>query len=176
MPKIAELNINSTFSSELPADPIEGSARRQVENACFSFVEPTKISNPSLVHVSNEMLDELGITDADSKEFLEIVTGNRSFPNFKPYAMCYGGHQFGNWAGQLGDGRAIVLGEIEYEKQLFTLQLKGAGPTPYSRRADGLAVLRSSIREHSCSEAMFHLGVPTTRSLSLVSTPIPMST
>ncbi len=167
MPKIAELNINSTFSSELPADPIEGSARRQVENECFSFVEPTKISNPSLVHVSNEMLDELWITDADSKEFLEMVTGNRSFPNFKPYAMCYGGHQFGNWAGQLGDGRAINIAEVEVNEKSWVLQLKGAGQTPYSRGADGLAVLRSSIREYLCSEAMFHLGVPTTRALSL---------
>ena len=77
--------------------------------------------------------------------------------------MCYAGHQFGNWAGQLGDGRAINLGEINN----WAIQLKGAGPTPYSRSADGLAVLRSSIREYLCSEAMHHLGVPTTRALSL---------
>ncbi len=82
--------------------------------------------------------------------------------------MCYGGHQFGNWAGQLGDGRAINLMEVEHDGQSWALQLKGAGETPYSRSADGLAVLRSSIREHLCSEAMFHLGVPTTRSLSLM--------
>jgi len=88
-----------------------------------------------------------------------------------PYAMCYGGHQFGNWAGQLGDGRAIILGEVVNGRgEPFTLQLKGAGPTPYSRTADGLAVLRSSIREFLCSEAMHHLGVPTTRALSLVVT------
>ena len=84
--------------------------------------------------------------------------------------MNYAGHQFGNWAGQLGDGRAISLTEIKYKDQVFALQLKGAGSTPYSRKADGLAVLRSSIREHLCSEAMFHLGVPTTRSLSLILT------
>jgi uncharacterized protein YdiU (UPF0061 family) len=85
--------------------------------------------------------------------------------------MCYGGHQFGNWAGQLGDGRAINLGEIVNGRgEHWTLQLKGAGPTPYSRTADGLAVLRSSIREFLCSEAMHHLGVPTTRALSLVAT------
>jgi len=83
------------------------------------------------------------------------------------YAMCYGGHQFGNWAGQLGDGRAINLGEVDNKGQHWTLQLKGAGPTPYSRHADGLAVLRSSVREYLCSEAMHHLGVPTTRALSL---------
>ena len=89
----------------------------------------------------------------------------------KPYATNYGGHQFGNWAGQLGDGRAINLGEIVNERsERWTLQLKGAGPTPYSRTADGLAVLRSSVREFLCSEAMFHLGVPTTRALCLIST------
>ena len=81
--------------------------------------------------------------------------------------MCYGGHQFGNWAGQLGDGRAINLFEVEHNNKNWVLQLKGAGETPYSRTADGLAVLRSSIREYLCSEAMFHLGVPTTRALSL---------
>jgi uncharacterized protein YdiU (UPF0061 family) len=81
--------------------------------------------------------------------------------------MCYGGHQFGNWAGQLGDGRAINLTEVEHNQQHWAIQLKGAGETPYSRTADGLAVLRSSVREYLCSEAMFHLGVPTTRALSL---------
>ena len=90
--------------------------------------------------------------------------------NTNPYAMCYAGHQFGNWAGQLGDGRAINLTEVVHNDQRWALQLKGAGETPYSRSADGLAVLRSSIREHLCSEAMYHLGVPTTRSLSLMLT------
>jgi len=85
--------------------------------------------------------------------------------------MCYGGHQFGNWAGQLGDGRAINLGEVVNQQgDYWAIQLKGAGPTPYSRTADGLAVLRSSIREFVCSEAMYHLGVPTTRALSLINT------
>jgi uncharacterized protein YdiU (UPF0061 family) len=84
--------------------------------------------------------------------------------------MCYGGHQFGVWAGQLGDGRAINLGELNCAGRSWMLQLKGAGETPYSRTADGLAVLRSSIREHLCSEAMHYLGVPTTRSLCLIET------
>ena len=87
--------------------------------------------------------------------------------DFKPYAQCYGGHQFGHWAGQLGDGRAINIAEVQNKGKQWVMQLKGAGPTPYSRSADGLAVLRSSIREYLCSEAMFHLGVPTTRALSL---------
>ena len=81
--------------------------------------------------------------------------------------MCYAGHQFGNWAGQLGDGRAINLFEVEYQNKNWKVQLKGAGETPYSRTADGLAVLRSSVREYLCSEAMYYLGVPTTRALSL---------
>ena len=87
-----------------------------------------------------------------------------------PYAQRYGGHQFGNWAGQLGDGRAITLGEVNTGKKILELQLKGSGETPYSRCSDGKAVLRSSIREFLCSETMYHLGVPTTRALSLVST------
>lgn len=88
-----------------------------------------------------------------------------------PYAQCYGGHQFGMWAGQLGDGRAITLGEVLNSKsERWELQLKGAGKTPYSRFADGLAVLRSSIREFLCSEAMKSLGIPTTRALCLVTT------
>jgi uncharacterized protein YdiU (UPF0061 family) len=92
-------------------------------------------------------------------------------PGMAPYAACYGGHQFGTWAGQLGDGRAITLAEVENcSGEGWEIQLKGAGPTPYSRRADGRAVLRSSLRELVCSEAMFHLGVPTTRALSLVAT------
>jgi hypothetical protein len=87
------------------------------------------------------------------------------------YAQCYGGHQFGMWAGQLGDGRAITLGEVLNSKsERWELQLKGSGRTPYSRFADGLAVLRSSIREFLCSEAMHFLGIPTTRALCLVTT------
>ena len=111
------------------------------------------------------MSKELGFSDQDiqSNQFLDVMTGNSIIENSKPFAMCYAGHQFGNWAGQLGDGRAINLGEIKN----WALQLKGAGPTPYSRTADGLAVLRSSVREYLCSEAMHHLGVPTTRALSL---------
>ena len=111
------------------------------------------------------MSKELGFSNQDiqSNQFLEVMTGNSIIENSKPFAMCYAGHQFGNWAGQLGDGRAINIGEIKN----WALQLKGAGPTPYSRSADGLAVLRSSVREYLCSEAMHHLGVPTTRALSL---------
>lgn len=161
--------VSEKFNKELPADPNPYNVGRQVEEACFSYVMPKDPGNPSLIHVSPEMVNSLGLTDAYTKstEFLNIVTGEEIIPNTTPYAMCYGGHQFGNWAGQLGDGRAINLTEIEHNNKRWALQLKGAGKTPYSRRADGLAVLRSSIREYLCSEAMFHLGIPTTRALSL---------
>ena len=160
------------FTSNLPSDTIEENYTRQVPKAAFSFVTPKVPSNPKLIHISKEVQHLIGFSNdfIQSETFLKLVSGAKIVSNAKPFAMNYAGHQFGNWAGQLGDGRAIVLGEIEHNKQIFTLQLKGAGATPYSRRADGLAVLRSSIREHLCSEAMFNLGVPTTRSLSLVST------
>ena len=163
------LNIKDTFSKELPEDPNKNNTRRQVEKACFSYATPKRTANPKILHTSSEALMELGITEeeAKAKDFLEVFTGNKVLPNTNPYAMCYGGHQFGNWAGQLGDGRAINLFEVQHNNKNWAVQLKGAGETPYSRTADGLAVLRSSIREYLCSEAMFHLGVPTTRALSL---------
>ena len=163
------LNIKNIFTEELPADAILENSRRQVTKAMFSYVTPTKTTNPKLIHVSNEMANEIGISkeSTQSNFFKNIVTGNEVYPKTKPFAMCYGGHQFGNWAGQLGDGRAINLFEVEHQNKNWKVQLKGAGETPYSRTADGLAVLRSSIREYLCSEAMFHLGVPTTRALSL---------
>lgn len=166
------LKISDTFNKELPADSSTGNSPRQVTQACFSFVTPTKTKKPQLLHVSPEMLEEIGLRgeDAKSDSFLNIFTGNEVMANTNPYAMCYGGHQFGHWAGQLGDGRAINLAEIEHNNKKWALQLKGAGLTPYSRTADGLAVLRSSIREYLCSEAMYHLGVPTTRALSLALT------
>ncbi|SDX45304.1 protein adenylyltransferase SelO [Flavobacterium degerlachei] len=166
------LKINNRFSTELPADTNETNVTRQVKNACFSYVKPRIPSDPKLIHVTEEVLELLGITkeEAQSEEFTNIFSGKELLPNTRPYSMSYAGHQFGNWAGQLGDGRAIILTEIENNQRTYTLQLKGAGLTPYSRGADGLAVLRSSIREHLCSEAMFHLGVPTTRSLSLLLT------
>lgn len=164
-----KLTIKNTFTTELPADSNSENTRRQVFDAVYSFVDPKKTGNPELIHVSPEMLDALGITneEAKSEEFLKLLTGNSIYPGTKPYAMAYGGHQFGNWAGQLGDGRAINLFEIEHQQKNWKIQLKGAGETPYSRSGDGLAVLRSSIREYLCSEAMHHLGIPTTRALSL---------
>jgi len=168
--KMMKLNIQDTFNKELPADANRENTRRQVFNACYSFVRPKKPSAPTLIHVSDEMLSSLGLRKGEESttEFLETFSGAEALPDTDPYAMCYGGHQFGNWAGQLGDGRAINLAEVVHNNKRWAMQLKGAGETPYSRTADGLAVLRSSIREHLCSEAMYHLGVPTTRSLSLM--------
>lgn len=167
-----KINLNDTFNKELPADSDLSNARRQVYNACFSFVTPRVPSKPTLLHYADDLAETLGFSkeEMSSEAFLNLVSGKEVYPETQPYAMAYAGHQFGNWAGQLGDGRAINLFEMLSQNQRWTLQLKGAGETPYSRTADGLAVLRSSVREHLCSEAMYYLGVPTTRSLSLVTT------
>lgn len=164
------LKINNRFTAELPADLNGTNEIRQVSNAVFSYVNPTKPSNPKLIHASKEVAELVGISaeEIQSESFLNAFSGKENLPETRPFAMCYAGHQFGNWAGQLGDGRAINLTEVENNNEFFTLQLKGAGKTPYSRTADGLAVLRSSVREYLCAEAMYHLGVPTTRSLSLM--------
>ena len=167
------LNFDNRFVRELPADPEGENHRRQVPEACFSYVHPIQVPDPRLVSCAREMTAELDLPEhiCETDDFVQVFSGNRILEGMDPFAMCYGGHQFGNWAGQLGDGRAINLGEVvNREGRRWMLQLKGAGPTPYSRTADGLAVLRSSVREFLCSEAMFHLGVPTTRALSLVLT------
>lgn len=166
-----KINNKDTFNKELKADTDLTNSRRQVVNACYSFVTPRIPSSPKLIHFSDDFAKEIGLeNEVNSEKFLNTFSGSEVYPDTNPFAMCYGGHQFGNWAGQLGDGRAINLFELEHNNKHWALQLKGAGETPYSRTADGLAVLRSSIREHLCSEAMFYLGVPTTRSLSLITT------
>ncbi|MDA7742287.1 YdiU family protein [Francisellaceae bacterium] len=166
------LDISNHYTDQLPADPTLDNHIRTVKNSCYSYVTPSKAPSPKLISHSKETADILGLSDqfCKSETFPQIFSGNQFLKEMKPYACCYGGHQFGNWAGQLGDGRAINLGEASHENKSWTLQLKGAGPTPYSRGGDGYAVMRSSIREFLCSEAMYHLGIPTTRALSLVST------
>jgi uncharacterized protein YdiU (UPF0061 family) len=167
------LTFDNRFLRELPGDPETSNTTRQVKGAVWSPVMPTAVAAPRLIAYSREMADELGLTAAmmQSAEVINALGGNGVLPGSEPYATVYGGHQFGHWAGQLGDGRAIYLGEVvNANGKRHELELKGAGPTPYSRRADGRAVLRSSIREFLCSEAMFHLGIPTTRALSLVAT------
>tara|TARA_R110002095_G_scaffold147250_6_gene127403 strand:- start:6746 stop:8365 length:1620 start_codon:yes stop_codon:yes gene_type:complete len=168
-----ELQFDNQFTRSLPADDETKNFRRQVTEACYSRVLPTKVARPQLVACSREVADLLNLQSnvSESDTFAAVFAGNQLLAGMDPFAMCYGGHQFGNWAGQLGDGRAINLGEVRNSRgEHWALQLKGAGPTPYSRTADGLAVLRSSVREFLCSEAMYHLGVPTTRALSLVLT------
>jgi len=170
---LEDLVFDNRFTRSLPADPETGSRRRQVAGACYSRVAPTPVVRPELVACAREVAELIGLDPGACArpEFAEVFAGNRLLPGMDPHATCYGGHQFGNWAGQLGDGRAINLGEVRApDGALWMLQLKGAGPTPYSRTADGLAVLRSSVREFLCSEAMHHLGIPTTRALSLART------
>ncbi|HTL13750.1 MAG TPA: YdiU family protein [Thermomonas sp.] len=164
---------DNAFLRALPGDPEARNFVRQVPGALWSAVAPTTVAAPRLLAHSREMAAELGFGEDDvaSPAFAAVFGGNALLPGMQPFASNYGGHQFGHWAGQLGDGRAISLGEaVLPDGRRRELQLKGAGPTPYSRSADGRAVLRSSIREFLCSEAMHHLGIPTTRALSLVGT------
>lgn len=163
------------FTDTFPGDESGDLQPRQTPGMLYSKAIPTPVTAPKLVAWSDELAAELGIQKPEKQEEIDILGGNHVTDTMYPYAACYAGHQFGNWAGQLGDGRAITLGEWEKaDGHTWELQLKGAGPTPYSRRADGRAVLRSSVREYLMSEAMHYLGVPTTRALSLVSTGEPV--
>jgi serine/tyrosine/threonine adenylyltransferase len=165
---VGDLAFENSFVGELPGDPVLTNVPRQVSNACYTRVAPTPVAAPRLLGWSDAMGRLLGVSKPSNAD---VLAGNRVLPGMQPYAARYGGHQFGHWAGQLGDGRAITLAEvIATDGTRQELQLKGAGRTPYSRTADGRAVLRSSVREFVCSEAMHFLGVPTTRALSLVGT------
>lgn len=133
-------------------------------------LDPTPVPAPYLVAWNPDALKLLGMPPAavDSAEFVEIFSGNAPLPGAAPLAAIYAGHQFGHYVPQLGDGRAILLGEVAHPAGgRWEVQLKGAGRTPYSRGGDGRAVLRSSIREYLCSEAMHGLGIPTTRALCI---------
>jgi uncharacterized protein YdiU (UPF0061 family) len=213
---LSELHWESHFVSRFPGDPERRNFTRAVRNVLYSEVRPTPVRAPRLVGWADRLAADLGLakpaaeagppSDSPSSQSsrsgapdvpvdvasLELLAGNRVLPAMRPYAARYGGHQFGQWAGQLGDGRALTLGEATFAgtpspagspplgrspfpgNGRLEFQLKGAGPTPYSRRADGRAVLRSSLREFLCSEAMHALGVPTTRALSLVATGEPV--
>ena len=175
MSSVAELRFSDRFVRELPADPREDNRVRQVMAACYSRTQPTAVPAPELLALLPEVAELLELDPHPTPELVDVLAGNRVVPGMAPYAACYGGHQFGTWAGQLGDGRAITLAEVVNGRgETWEIQLKGAGLTPYSRAADGRAVLRSSLRELVCSEAMHHLGVPTTRALSLVATGQPV--
>ncbi len=175
MPAPSQLAFVHHLVSDLPGAVLPPTPSRPTPGIFFAETSPTPVSNPELLTWSAEaavLLDLPGIlTPDEQKDAAAIFTGNRLLEGTRPYATRYGGHQFGHWAGQLGDGRAITLGEVRNATgEYWEVQLKGAGPTPYSRNADGRAVLRSSLREFLCSEAMFHLGVPTTRALCCVTT------
>ena len=169
---IDKADFHNSLVDELRGEAFMNKGSRQVPGYHYSRIEPTPVRDPHLLAWSDDLAAFLGLErPAERGPAVDVLAGNRLVPSMKPFAARYGGHQFGNWAGQLGDGRAISLGELTAtDGSSWEVQLKGAGPTPYSRRADGRAVLRSSLREFLCSEAMHYLGVPTTRALSLVGT------
>lgn len=136
----------------------------------YSRVPTRGLTEPRLLHANAQAAALLGLEAQAlyTPEFLEVVSGRAPLPGGSTLAAVYSGHQFGVWAGQLGDGRAHLLGEVAGPDGPWELQLKGAGMTPYSRMGDGRAVLRSSVREYLAAEAMAGLGIPTTRSLALV--------
>jgi len=165
-PGLESLKFDNLALRTLPIDPQTEVYPRQVPGACFSRVDPTPLDNPQLVALSSSALKLIDVdeTETDDQQFVQYFGGNKIIPGSEPSAHCYCGHQFGSFAGQLGDGATMYLGEVINAKgERWELQFKGAGLTPYSRSADGRKVLRSSIREFLCSEAMHHLGVPTTR-------------
>jgi uncharacterized protein YdiU (UPF0061 family) len=142
--------------------------------AFHSRVRPTALEKPAqLIHFNRAAAELLGLDPAvaDDPLFTDIFTGKQALPGADPVAMRYAGHQFGHYVQQLGDGRAIILGETtNADGGKWEIQLKGCGQTPYSRDGDGRAVLRSTIREYLCSEAMHGLGIPTTRALCITGT------
>lgn len=170
--RITEARFHYRFRDKLPVDPIVDNHIRQVYEAYCSFAEPARASVPSLIGWSGDLAGTLGLErPVPGSKDEALLAGSYLPEGVFPHSVCYGGHQFGVWAGQLGDGRAISLGEIETpESGSWELQLKGAGPTPYSRRGDGRAVLRSCVREFLASECMHFLGIPTTRALAVLLT------
>jgi uncharacterized protein YdiU (UPF0061 family) len=146
----------------------------------YTRLQPTPVPEPHLVAVSEAAASMIGLDAAEFSrpDFVAAFSGNAILPGSEPIAAVYSGHQFGVWAGQLGDGRAILLGDVPAVDAAASgrmeLQLKGAGLTPYSRMGDGRAVLRSSIREFLCSEAMAALGIPTTRALCVTGSDLPV--
>lgn len=171
MKRLSEIEFKKDFVNTFEGDDSGDLSPRQTPGKLYSKAIPTPVNAPKLLAWSEDFGNHLGINTPKDQKDIDILGGNHIIPSMYPYAACYAGHQFGNWAGQLGDGRAITLGELlTTSGEIWELQLKGAGPTAYSRRADGRAVLRSSVREYLMSEAMHYLGVPTTRALSLVST------
>jgi len=143
----------------------------QLSENFYEHQQPEDLKNPYLININPLMAEELGFDHKtiDQQQFAEFVSGNMLLDDAEPIASIYAGHQFGQFVPQLGDGRALLLGEVKNtENRYWELQLKGSGKTPFSRNGDGRAVLRSTIREYLCSEAMAGLQIPTTRSLSII--------
>jgi uncharacterized protein YdiU (UPF0061 family) len=142
----------------------------------YAQVNPRPLREPRLLHANPDAaaLIGLGADALGTPEFLALCAGGARLADIAPLATVYSGHQFGVWAGQLGDGRAHLLGEVRTTNGTWEIQLKGSGRTPYSRMGDGWAVLRSSVREYLASEAMVGLGIPTTRALALVASNDPV--
>jgi uncharacterized protein YdiU (UPF0061 family) len=191
---LSSLPKTNVFTSNLPPDPEyptpesshnaprENLGPRLVKNALYTYVRPEITHSPELLAVSSRALQDLGLDpeEAKTEEFRQVVAGNKILTwdedkkeGIYPWAQCYGGYQFGQWAGQLGDGRAISLFEATNPDSgtRYEIQLKGAGKTPYSRFADGKAVLRSSIREFVVSEYLNAIRIPSTRALALTLAP-----
>ena len=166
--------------SSMPQQPSESLIWRNrfasLGETFFTRLAPTPLPSPYWICRNHQLLAELGwpAQGLHSPDALQAFSGNAIPEGADPLASVYSGHQFGIWAGQLGDGRALWLGEVESTQGPQEIQLKGAGPTPYSRRGDGRAVLRSSIREYLCSEAMHGLRIPTTRALCLTGSSQPV--
>ena len=141
----------------------------ELDARLYSPTQASTIGAPGWVIRNHTLANQLGIdlTSNNGEPFLSAFSGGAPLPNSRPLAMVYAGHQFGHYVNQLGDGRGLLLGEIDTAQGAFDLHLKGAGPTPYSRMGDGRAVLRSSIREYLCGEAMTALGIASTRSLCI---------
>ncbi len=137
----------------------------------YSHQMPSPLFKPELIHINPsaaKLLDH-SADELNNEQFRDFACGNTTIEQSQPIAAIYAGHQFGHFVPQLGDGRALLLGEIKNaHNDYWEIQIKGAGTTPYSRQGDGRAVLRSSIREYLCSEAMYGLGIPTTRALAMV--------
>jgi uncharacterized protein YdiU (UPF0061 family) len=147
----------------------------QLPKNLFTAQVPEKVSQPQMALFNDSLAEELGIVEhfSDNAKTLDILSGNKTVADSHPIAQAYAGHQFGHF-NRLGDGRAVLLGEIETKKGLYDLQLKGSGRTPYSRRGDGRATYYSMLREHLISEAMYALKILTTRSLAVVKTGDPV--
>lgn len=158
--------ITQPFIKEFPGDFSGSAAQRQTPKVLFAKTEINGFENAELIAFNENLSLEIGLGKIENEQDLNFLNATKLPENIQTYATAYAGHQFGNWAGQLGDGRAIFAGEFENNGKKNEIQWKGAGATPYSRHADGRAVLRSTVREYLMSEAMFHLGVPTTRALS----------